>query len=75
MHNSNLTAHAALRNLRGKVSAELRTKVKPSTTQTKNLLTLPDHYLVIGSDTVIGPDTEKNSPSNNELNIPAAIHR
>jgi hypothetical protein len=69
MQNSNLTAQAALRNLRGKINADLRTSAKPSTTQSNNLLALPDHFIVIG------PETEKISSSNDELDVPATIHR
>jgi hypothetical protein len=69
MQNSNLTALAALRNLRGKVGTEVRPTGKPIWGQQKSLIEVPDHFLVIG------PDTDRSSALNNDTNVPATIHR
>jgi hypothetical protein len=69
MQNSNLTAIAALRNLRGKVGTEVRPMAKPVVGQQKSIIVVPDHFLVIG------PDTDRSSALNNDTDIPATIHR
>ena len=69
MQSSNLTALASLRNLRGKVAADVRQPAKQVTGQKKSIIAIPDHFLVIG------PDTEPNSALDNDLNVPATIHR
>ena len=69
MRNSNITAIAALRNLRGKVGNETRQPAKPTLGQKKSLIPVPDHYLIIG------PDTDRDSALDNDVNIPATIHR
>jgi hypothetical protein len=69
MQNSNLTALAALRNLRGKVGNDKRQPAKPNACQRKSLITVPDHFLVIG------PDTERNSALDNDVYVPTTIHR
>lgn len=68
MQNSNLTALAALRNLRRKVGGDLRKSAKPTSSQKKSGFSVPGHFLVIG------PDTER-SASENDINVPATIHR
>ncbi len=69
MQNSNLTALAALRNLRGKVGKEANKVAMPFASQKKSLITAPDHFLVIG------PETDLKSAPDNDTNVPATIHR
>ena len=69
MQNSNLTALAALRNLRGKVGGDSRKIAKSPIGQKKNAVSIPDHFLVIG------PENDRRSASENDVNVPTSIHR
>lgn len=69
MQNSNLTALAALRNLRGKVVEDIRNTAKPAFGQANSTISGQDHFIVIG------PENVRQSASDNETDVPATIHR